>query len=439
MKIEDITGLNPWWKNPGWEKEDRHLKKLASYDYVYERKEYIPKKKGVIVVYGPRQVGKTTWIKQLIAEKSKTEDPSNFLYLNAEMMQNRFELYEDIKTVEALYKPKYIFIDEINAIEDWERTIKALVDEGSFEEKYVVLTGSSSINIMKKAERLPGRMAEGQYKFRYYPLSFREIAGVYGIKAKTPEEAVANLDMLTPILYRYFIHGGFASAINTFHNKDQLGEGIFSIYSAWIDGALAKLKRSPETANLIMDGITNALTNEISWSSLAKGINHVTVGEYAEILRNMFVINYLEKSRRAKEGAPKNKKIYFIDPFLYWLSLFKSRKLHSVNLAELDSTTNGKLAEISAYAAITQHIDQKKQENDFDVRRYLHFEKDRSGETDFIVRFGKKSFKLECKFGNMEKEKPGTIYITKDVLGENKIPLAVFLMFPEESLHLLKL
>jgi predicted AAA+ superfamily ATPase len=436
MKIEDIVGLNQWWKNPSWEKEDRHLKKLATHEYVYERKDYFPIKKGVFVVYGPRQVGKTTWIKQMIA-KSK-ENPTHFFYLNAEMLHDRFELYEDIKTIQGLYKPKYIFIDEISAVEDWERTIKALVDEGSFEEKYVMLTGSSSINIMKKAERLPGRMAGGQNKFRYYPLSFKETAELYGIKVTTPKEAIANLDKLNPILYRYFIHGGFASAINTFHNKDQLGETIFSVYAAWIDGALAKLKRSPETANRIMDGIADALTNDVSWSSLAKGINHVTIGEYAEVLRDMFVIDYLEQSKRAKVGAPKNKKIYFIDPFIYWLALFKGRKIYSIALPDLDSVTIGKLAEISVYAALAQHLDHKTNESNFDVRRYLHFEKDRKGETDFIVNFGKKKVFLESKFGNIEKEKPGIIYLTKDILEENKLPLAVFLMFPEQSLSLLK-
>jgi hypothetical protein len=101
--------------------------------------------------------------------------------------------------------------------------------------------------------------------------------------------------------------------------------------------------------------------------------------------------------------------------------------------------TNGKLAEISAYAALVQHLDQKTHENNFDARRHLHFEKDRSGEIDFIVKFGKKSFRLECKFGTIGKEKPGIIYLTKDAFEENKLPLPVFLMFPEESLQLLKL
>ena len=439
MKIEDIASQNRWWQNQGWEKEDKHLRALAGYTYVYHRKDNLPMKPGVIVVYGPRQVGKTTWIKQAISEIVKNEPATSVFYLNAEMIADRFDLHETIRMVDGLYKPKRIFIDEISAVRDWERTIKALVDDGLFENKSVMLTGSSSVNIMKKAERLPGRLAQGQNKFRYYPLSFREVAALYGIASKNPKEAIAQLDRLNPILYRYFVHGGFIRAINALHDKEALGEDLFSIYSAWIDGEIAKMRRSPETAHVILDGIANALTNEVSWSSLTKGINHVTVGEYCEMLRDMFVINYLEKSKRAGAGAPKNKKIYFSDPFLYWVTLFKSRKISAVRLPDLDSATAGKMAEMSVYNAIVAYLDQKKQESDFDPRRYVHFEKERSGEIDFIVNFGRKPQRLECKFGDVGAEKDGVVYLTKDILSENKLPLAVFLMFPEESLQLLKL
>ncbi|NYZ74510.1 ATP-binding protein [Candidatus Micrarchaeota archaeon] len=438
MRMEDIVAQNPWWKNTGWGKEDKHLKQLEKYAYVYERAGYVPERKGAIVVYGPRQVGKTTWLKQGIRKLLENGKPESVFYLNAEMIKDRFELYETIKLINGLYNPAHIFMDEISAVADWERAIKALSDEGVFDGRYTVLTGSSSINIMKKAERLPGRMAEGQYKFRYYPLSFGEVAGLYGIKAKNPRDAVANLDKLNPLLHRYFLHGGFVRAMNTLHSKGALGEELFSVYSAWIDGELAKEKRSPETATLVMDGVADALTNEVSWSSLAKGVNHVTVSEYVELLRNMFVLDYLEKHKRAGAGAPRNKKIYFTDPFIYWLALFKSRKINSIGLADLDSTTMGKLAEMSAYAAIAHHMDRKTQENDFDIRRYAHFEKTRSGEIDFIVNYGKKAIKLESKFGNIKKEEGGIVYLTKDELGENKLPLSVFLMFPEESLRLVR-
>lgn len=438
MEIEEIAAQNPWWRTKGWEREDRHLKRLEKYRYIYHREGYIPKKRGVIIVYGPRQVGKTTSIKKAISKIAAGEKTTDILYLNGEMIRDRFELNSVVRIVAGLYKSTHIFIDEVSAVKEWERAIKALVDDGIFEEKYVVLTGSSSVNIMKGAERLPGRMAEGQYKFRYYPLSFREVANLYGIKPKTPKEAVVQVDKLNPILYKYFIHGGFIRALNALEKNGFVGEELFAIYSAWIDGELAKIKRSPETATQIMDGIANVLTNDVSWSALAKTISHPTVAEYAEILKNMFVIDYLEKSKRARIGTTKNKKVYFIDPFLYWLALFKSRKINAVGITDIDSTCAGKLAEISTYANILQYLDLKYGENDFDIRRYVRFEKERSWETDFVAKFGKKTYRIECKFGKVVKEREGVVYLTKNTLEENKIPLAVFLLFPEQSLQLLK-
>ncbi|MBI5553540.1 MAG: ATP-binding protein [Candidatus Diapherotrites archaeon] len=437
MEMEVLAGQNPWWKNQGWEGDDRHLSLLGESRFRYERAGYVPEKKGVIVVYGPRQVGKTTWIKTEIAKKTRAAGKTtDIAYLNAEVLRDRFELYDAMKTLGSLYNPTHIYIDEINSVNDWERTIKTLVDENAFKEKQVVLTGSSSINIMKKAEQLPGRMAGGQYKFRFYPLSFAEVVKVYGVNAGNPEEAMARLDELNTILYRYFLHGGFIKAVNSYGQNGSLEEDLFAVYSAWIDGELAKAKKSPETATHIMAGMAESLTNEVSWTALSKTASHPTIADYVETLKDMFVATYIEKSRKARAGAPKNKKIYFTDPFLYWVAQFRARKISRIKIAETDSATMGKLAELAALKEMGQCLDQSHHENDFDARRYVHYEKEKNGETDFVVKLGKRTHRLESKFGAIGKEKENVTYLTKSTLAKNKLPLAVFLLHPEESLKL---
>ena len=152
----------------------------------------------------------------------------------------------------------------------------------------------------------------------------------------------------------------------------------------------------------------------------------------------MFVIDFLEKSRRSLTGAPKNKKIYFMDPFLYWLILFRSRKINFVNISKLDSQIIGKLAEQSFFTNIIQYLDIKTKDNDFDIRRYLFFENNRTGETDFVLKINNKSYSLEIKFRNQFKEKENRIYLTKDKLDKNKIPLTIFLLYPEDCLKLIE-
>lgn len=439
MELEIVSAQNPWWKTKDWESQDRHLSMLKENRLTYERLEYVPRKKGVVVVYGPRQVGKTTWVKMQIAKGLKTAGkPTDFVYINAEALKDRFELYETMKMINSIYDPAFIFIDEVNSVNEWERAVKVLVDENAFREKYVILTGSSSINLMKKAEQLPGRMAGGQYKFRFYPLGFSEVAGVYGIKAATPKDAVARLDELNAVLYKYFLHGGFIKAINAYNKNGAMEEDLFAVYSAWIDGELARVKKSPETATNLMAGIAESLANEVSWSALSRTVSHPTIAEYVETLKDMFVAGYLEKSRKAKAGAPKNKKIYFSDPFLYWVAQFRARKISGIKLAEVDSMTLGKLAELCVFKELSQYLDFSAKENEFEVRRYVHYEKEKNGETDFVVKLGKKTFWLESKFGAIEKEKEGVIYLTKNTLSKNKIPLAVFLMHPKESMELIE-
>ncbi len=434
MDPQEIALQNPWRHNAAWAENDRHLAKLKEYRYTYHRDALPEGKDGAVVLYGPRQVGKTTWLKMQIArEKAPTND---ILYLNAEAAKDRFDLYETVRGEIALHAPKRIFIDEIGAVADWEIAIKLLSDSGAFSGRHVILTGSSSLNILKKAERLPGRLAEGRNKFRYYPLSFREVAKVYGVEAGNVNEALARADGLGTILQKYFMHGGYIRAINEFARKGEIGEELFALYSSWIDGELAKVKKSPETATFLMDGVALALTNDSPWAALAREVSQPTARGYAETLRDMFILGNLERSRRANEGFPKNKKVYFQDPFLYWLALFRSRKIGRADFSLLDNATMGKLAELSAYAALVQCLEGMKKESDFDLRRYAHFDKGKDGEIDFAVKFGKNTEYVECKYGAIGKEKPGVVYITKDRLGRNKVPLAVFLMFPQESVQL---
>ncbi len=103
-----------------------------------------------------------------IAKKlGASEKITDIAYVNAEVLKDRFDFYETMKTINNIYNPTHIYVDEVNSVNDWERAVKALVDENAFNDKQVVLTGSSSINRMKKTEQLPGRMADGQYKYRF--------------------------------------------------------------------------------------------------------------------------------------------------------------------------------------------------------------------------------------------------------------------------------
>ncbi|WP_353844453.1 AAA family ATPase [Thermosipho sp. (in: thermotogales)] len=130
------------------------------------------------ILKGPRQIGKTTVLKLLIKDLfEKNVNPSNILYVTLDLISSKNELtqilidYFSIKN--NIKEKKYLFLDEISSVNNWQKSIKYLYDTGRLENAFVVLTGSSSYDLKKSSERLPGRRELGK-DIVYLPVSFKE-------------------------------------------------------------------------------------------------------------------------------------------------------------------------------------------------------------------------------------------------------------------------
>jgi len=70
---------------------------------------------------------------------------------------------------------KYLIVDEVTYIKDWDKGVKYLADAGSLENVVLMLTGSDLIIIREARMRFAGRRGmSGTVDFHLYPLSFRE-------------------------------------------------------------------------------------------------------------------------------------------------------------------------------------------------------------------------------------------------------------------------
>jgi len=78
---------------------------------------------------------------------------------------------------------RYIFIDEITAIEDWQKSLKYLVDIGLLDNCLVVLTGSSAYDLKRSSERLPGKKGYGK-NLVYISITFGEFLRSSGVEAE---------------------------------------------------------------------------------------------------------------------------------------------------------------------------------------------------------------------------------------------------------------
>lgn len=125
------------------------------------------------LLIGPRQVGKTTSVRQAL---DSLPLPSHYATADAPTLQSFTWLEEQWATARQLHKdsgsPVILAIDEIQKVDDWSERVKRLWDQDSFaqEDIRVVLTGSSPLLMQKgPSESLAGRFETIHYTHWIWP------------------------------------------------------------------------------------------------------------------------------------------------------------------------------------------------------------------------------------------------------------------------------
>jgi len=127
------------------------------------------------VLVGMRRVGKSVILKMFIDRLLKKDIPaSNILYINKESLE-----FDHIKTYEDLYQytknyfkdskgKRYIFIDEIQEIDQWEKAVASFLSDHSGD---ITISGSNSKLL---SSELAGLISGRYIEIPVYPLTFRE-------------------------------------------------------------------------------------------------------------------------------------------------------------------------------------------------------------------------------------------------------------------------
>ena len=321
---------NPWWRDKEEIYNDEKIKAVFSKKnplrYFFE--------KGNKVIIGPRQVGKTTYLKLSILDLlEKGINPRNVMYFSCDLLRDYKEIIEVIRTFERLSTgEKYVFLDEVTFVNEWERAIKFFLDSPLSRNVNLYVTGSTSAGI--KRESFPGRPIKIE---EFLPLSFRKVVFLLkpefkGIVEKlkaptTPEEIYKNAldlypyyDELMNAFYFYLNSGGYPRAIYELMDGEISLDTYEMIYNATIFD-ITKLGRSERIALSIVLGILRRYGDKVSLNSLAKELEigaHTTVRDYLELFEELFIgRNYFQAD--LKSFAPllrKERKVYFIDPLV---------------------------------------------------------------------------------------------------------------------------
>ena len=316
---------------------DPQLRLLKKQPYVHHSAllEAFPKDiPGIYTLGGGRQIGKSTLLKQwMLALINRGVVPKAIAFLSGELIDDHHTLLHllmaqlnDMPTD----KIRYVLLDEITYIKDWDKGIKYAADAGLLENTILMLTGSDLILIQEARMRFPGRRGQSTVtNFHLYPLSFQET-----VLLKHPSSDLNRLltadnpptEIQMDILYQefqiYLQHGGYLTAINDLAANGSISHSTLITYSDWIRGDVLKRGKQESYLREILSAIIKRYNSQISWNALARdlSIDHPkTVADYVGLLHSMdavFIQSALLEDKLC--AAPKKrKKLIFNDPFIF--------------------------------------------------------------------------------------------------------------------------
>jgi len=345
LNLELLSIQNPWWTRVAELKrtgqslkfdpviEAYHQKTLKWQPPVIKQLDLTMDK--VYSIFGARGVGKTTMLKLLIEQLIDKQHihPDNIFYYSCHNLETYEQLNELIKIFLSWRKRKvgrkYIFIDEITLIKNWHRGINYLIKARRLKNVAMILTGSVAPDFRKLTNN-----SIGEEKI-ITSLDFKEFLSLINpqlFKKVKPSNFLKFHNQLDYYLDIYNLCGGFISGINSYKEHGAVKQQIYSNYLYWLIADMAKLGRDIILVRQIIEQLMLNLGQPLGYKTIAsktKAKTHLTVADYLKILELIFATKLVYQADAGKPTTRKAKKVYFRDPFLFWL--FYSYIYGSVN------------------------------------------------------------------------------------------------------------
>ncbi len=248
-----------------------------------------------IIVVGPRQVGKTTLLRMLVADTER-----KVLMWNCDEPDVRRRLAGPTSTElrAEIGDAEFILIDEAQRVKDIGITLKLMID--NFPEKQLVVTGSSAIELSNSInEPLTGR----KYEYVMYPFSTEELIKELGVQEERR------------MLERRLVYGSYPEVVN---NVGEEREVLTDLVGSYLYKDIFSFQdvRKPEIIEQLLQALALQVGSEVSFNELGRllGLNSVTVQRYIDLLEKSFVVFHLRSfSRNVRSELKKSRKIYFWD------------------------------------------------------------------------------------------------------------------------------
>jgi predicted AAA+ superfamily ATPase len=248
-----------------------------------------------ILLFGPRQSGKSTLVESLLQAQQQS-----WLYLNGDEADVRAMLTNTTSTQlkSVAGNNKIVFIDEAQRVPNIGLTLKLFTDQ--LKDIQVIATGSSAFELSSQVnEPLTGR----KYEFMLYPLCFSEMVAHHGLLTEKR------------LLEHRLIYGYYPEIVTKPGEERELLKLLASSY-LYKDLLMLEQVKKPLLLDKLLKALALQLGSEVSYHELAQtiGADKGTVEKYIDLLTKAFVVFLLPAlNRNVRNEIKKGKKIYFYD------------------------------------------------------------------------------------------------------------------------------
>ncbi len=323
IKNKELEAKNDWWLNDKYKIMEAGLPKRELYDEIVDNLSHTL----MLNIVGLRRVGKSTLLKQ-IASKLLNDGvkPKNIFYYNFDygVQLQKEEFLDEVLTAyfegilkKAKYYPDekvYVFLDEIQYIDNWQSVLKRFYDLSSKNIKFII-TGSQSLLLKNKhRESLAGRI----FDFYLPPMSFREFMKInnediklldkfdlYDLKDKYSDLSGYNTfygQKIVDFAKEYITVGQFPEMRNIDSIDKKHDYVIESVIGKVVEDCVRIFNiEKPNEFKLVNSHLLYNIGSVFELKNIGSqaGISFLTLEKYLEYLKESYVIEVLYKYHKS--------------------------------------------------------------------------------------------------------------------------------------------
>ena len=249
----------------------------------------------VIVIVGPRQVGKTTLLGELVRKSDK-----RVLALNCDEPEVQTMLTNtNVAKLRAIIgNNELLVIDEAQKVDNIGLTLKLIVD--NIKSVQVVASGSSAFELRNRLnEPLTGR----KFEYQMFPISSSEIIDTFGLMEERRT------------LENRLVYGSYPDIVM---HSEEARQYLTDLAQSYLYKDILSLDsiRKPQLLDKLLQALAFQIGSEVSTNELARTLqtDGKTIDKYIDLLEKCYVVFRLGGlSRNLRTELKRAKKIYFYD------------------------------------------------------------------------------------------------------------------------------